>query len=106
MRLQHCAASAARLADTLAWRTTGAEPGEVLAVTLLHHSHDPSFRALPISMGLVRLDAGPIAICFLACGCGSGTRVTIAAKPDQAGRVVVSASPAADRLAALETEPC
>jgi uncharacterized OB-fold protein len=116
MRLQRCTACGmvqypprelcvACLADALEWRTTDAETGEVLAVTLLHHSHDPSFNVqLPIRVGLVRLDAGPTAVCFLADNCAAGMRVNVVARPDHANRIVLSASPATDRFAASDTE--
>jgi uncharacterized OB-fold protein len=116
MRLQHCTMCstaqypprelcAVCLADTLEVRETDAEPGEVLAVTLLHHSHDPAFSSrLPICIGLVRLDAGPSAVCFLAGDCEAGMRVSVVSQQDHAGRIVLSASPVADRVAASDTE--
>jgi uncharacterized OB-fold protein len=116
MKLQHCTTCgaaqyparelcAACLADTLEAHESDAESGEVLAVTLLHHSHDPVFRArLPIRIGLVRLDAGPTAACFLASGCDAGTRVNVVSQTDKAGRIVLSASPPTDRVMASDTE--
>ncbi len=103
MRLQRCSACgtvqypprelcAACLADTLDWRVTDAEPGEVLAHTVLHHSHEPSFAAmLPLRVGLVRLEAGPTVVCFLAERCCAGTRVSVAEHLDSEGRTVLSA---------------
>ena len=45
-------------------------------------------------VGLARLDAGPIAVCYsLAPDCESGARI------------VLSASPPAERLAAMDAEP-
>ena len=74
------------LADTLEWRVTDDEPGEVLASTVLHHSHEPAFDAmLPMRVGLVRLDAGPTAVCFLTEACSAGTRVRVTAKLDYRG---------------------
>jgi uncharacterized OB-fold protein len=82
------------LADHLEWRTTDAEGGEVLASSVLHHSHEAAFRGvLPLRVGLVRLNAGPIVICFLAAGCDAGTRVRITAGNDDAGRTVLTATP-------------
>jgi uncharacterized protein len=67
----------------------------VLAETMLHHSHEPAFNALlPIRVGLVRLDAGPTAVCFLDHGCAAGTRVRITARQDNDGHTVLSATPA------------
>jgi uncharacterized OB-fold protein len=82
------------LADQLEWRTTDAERGEVLATSVLHHSHEAAFRGdLPPCVGLVRLDAGPTAVCFLVAGCYSGMRVRITARSDAAGSAVLTATP-------------
>ncbi len=90
------------LHDALEWQTAEYAAGEVLAVTTLHHSHAPGFRGmLPLRTGLVRLDAGPTALCFLADDCAAGTRVHVTAQHDSAGRTVLSASAAADTFAAL-----
>lgn len=90
------------LADTLKWRVTDDESGEVLAITTLHHSHEPAFAAmLPLRVGLVRLDAGPTAVCFLDERCLPGTRVSVTAKLDSEGRTVLSASAATDSLPAI-----
>jgi uncharacterized protein len=89
------------LNDTLEWQTTEDTPGELLAVTVLHHSHDQRFNAsLPIRVGLVRFDAGPTAVCFLAGDCGAGARVSVTAKHDDEGRTVLSAQAATDSFAA------
>jgi uncharacterized OB-fold protein len=82
------------LADALEWRVSDHEPGKVLATTTLHHSHDPQFRSrLPLRVGLVRLDAGPTTVCFLAEDCGTGTRVVVSAETDDADRAVLTAAP-------------
>jgi uncharacterized OB-fold protein len=82
------------LADRLEWRMTDAEAGEVIANTVLHHSHEAEFRdALPLRVGLVRLDPGPTVVCFLTEGCGVGMRVRITARNDAAGRAVLTATP-------------
>jgi uncharacterized OB-fold protein len=55
------------LSDRLTWETADSLPGRVLARTQLHHSNEPSFRPrLPLTVGLVQFDAGPVAVCFLA----------------------------------------
>lgn len=83
------------LADALEWRTGDSEAGEVLATTVLHHSHEAQVRSrLPLSVGLVRLDAGPTCICFLAERCAAGMRVAVSARIDDAGRAVLTATPA------------
>ena len=72
---------------------TDDEPGEVLASTVLHHSHEPAFNGkLPIHVGLIRLDAGPTAVCFLTEACSAGTRVRVTAQLDGMGRAVLSAA--------------
>jgi uncharacterized OB-fold protein len=82
------------LADQLEWHTSDAEGGEVLASAALHHSHEAAFRGdLPLRVGLVRLDAGPTFVCFLAAGCDAGTRVGITARNDASGRTVLTATP-------------
>lgn len=99
---------AACLADSLDWSVTESEEGEVLADTTLHHSHEPAFReALPMRIGLVRLDVGPAVVCFLDAGCAAGTRVQITARSDDRGRAVLTATPIApaDRLRATAAAP-
>ena len=55
------------LSDLLAWDVADSLPGRVLARTRLHHSNEQYFRArLPLTVGLVQFDAGPVAVCFLA----------------------------------------
>ena len=78
IRLQRCAACGAAqypprefcgacLSDRLDWETAASLPGRVLARTVLHHSNEANFRArLPLTIGLVRLEIGPVAVCFLA----------------------------------------
>ena len=83
------------LADQLEWHVSEAEDGEVLASTVLHHSHEPAFRnALPLCIGLVQFDCGVTAVCFLADGCIPRTRVRITVRADPEGRTVLTASPA------------
>ena len=54
------------LSDALAWEEAESLPARVLACTRLHHSHEPRVRPLlPLTLGLVRFDAGPVAVCFL-----------------------------------------
>jgi len=80
------------LGDALEWQVSDREPGRVLATTTLHHSHDVQFRShLPLHVGLVRLDAGPMVICFLAEGYTPDARVVVSAVTDDADRPVLSA---------------
>ena len=54
------------LSDRLGSQSAAALPARVVARTLLHHSNEPQFRSrLPLTLGLVRFDAGPVAVCFL-----------------------------------------
>jgi uncharacterized OB-fold protein len=82
------------LADALEWRVSNREPGEVLATTTLYHSYDAQFRSrLPLRLALVRLDAGPTTVCFLAEDCGTRARVAVSAETDDADRAILTATP-------------
>ena len=84
---------AACLSDHLEWRVSDGEPGEVLATTTLHHSHDAGFRPhLPLAIALVRLDSGPRIVCF-APAATSRRRVHVTASVDAEGRPVLTACP-------------
>ena len=116
LALQHCTTCgntqypprelcAGCLADSLEWRVTDDAGGEVLASTVLHHSHEPAFRSrLPLRVGLVRLDTGPTAVCFLAEGCDVGSRVRITARLNGEGRAVLSGAIGASSFAAITQE--
>jgi uncharacterized OB-fold protein len=70
------------LSDRLAWDSADSMPARVLARTRLHHSNEPRFRSrLPLTVGLVRLDAGPVVVCFVAetAAQGEGVQVRIGA---------------------------
>ncbi|HUN44539.1 MAG TPA: zinc ribbon domain-containing protein [Acetobacteraceae bacterium] len=55
------------LSERLNWDCGDSLPGHVLARTVLHHSNEPAMRArLPLTIGLVQFDAGPVAVCLLA----------------------------------------
>ncbi len=89
IRLQRCAACGAAqypprevcgtcLSDRLAWESADSLPARVLARTRLHHSTEPRFQPhLPLTLGLVRFDAGPIAVCFLAESAAPGGAVRV-----------------------------
>lgn len=78
IRLQRCAecgaaqyppreACAACLSERLVWGSADQLPARVLARTRLHHTIEPRFRArLPLTLGLVRFELGPVAVCLLA----------------------------------------
>lgn len=66
------------LSDRLAWDSAESLPARVLARTRLHHSNEPRFRAhLPLTVGLVQFDAGPVAVCFLAETAAPGVQVQV-----------------------------
>jgi uncharacterized OB-fold protein len=87
IRLQHCSDCGAAqyparevcgacLSDRVDWATADSLPARVLARTLLHHSNELGFRArLPLWVGLVQFDAGPVAVCFLAESVEAGSTV-------------------------------
>lgn len=66
------------LSEKLAWDSADAMPARVVARTVLHHSNEPRFRErLPLTIGLVRFEAGPIALCFLAASAQPGDTVQV-----------------------------
>jgi NAD(P)-dependent dehydrogenase (short-subunit alcohol dehydrogenase family)/uncharacterized OB-fold protein len=76
----------------LAWRP--ASPmGTLLSQTVIRHSTEPYFQGhRPIALGSVQLDDGPVALAFLAKGCGpAGSRVRILNQLDRAGEAVLVA---------------
>lgn len=94
IRLQRCADCGAAqypprevcgvcLSDRLDWEAAESLPGCVLARTKLHHSNEPGFRArLPLMIGLVRLEAGPVAVCFLSDTAAPGDDVQVRLNAD------------------------
>ncbi len=69
---------AACLSGRLAWDSADSLPARVLARTRLHHSNEPRFRPrLPLTVGLVQFDAGPVAVCFLAETAAPGDSVQV-----------------------------
>ncbi len=69
------------LSDRVAWDSAEQMPARVVARTILHHSNEAAFRArLPLTLGLVRFDAGPVAVCFLVDAApGDAVQVTLGA---------------------------
>lgn len=71
------------LSDRLEWRSADSLPGRVVARTILHHSNEPRFQSrLPLTLGLVQFDAGPVAVCFLAESSLPGDAVRVRQNPD------------------------
>ena len=67
--------------------------GVTLARTLLHRSMDTRFAPrLPLAIGSVKLDAGPVAIAILDADLPPGARVQVRAMPGPEGRAVLHAS--------------
>jgi len=67
--------------------------GTVVAWTALHRSNDPRFtQRLPLRIGSVRLDVGPLVITFLL-DVPQGGRVVVTAACDAVGQPVLSAHP-------------
>jgi uncharacterized OB-fold protein len=80
------------LSDALYQDVRGAVEGALLARTVLHHSQEARFRPhLPLGVGLVKLDAGPIVLCFVPQPHAIGARVTVRASADADGRPVLMA---------------
>ncbi len=83
---------AACLSDRLAWQVAEALPGVLLARTVLHHSHEERFRPrLPLGIGLVRLAAGPVVLCFAPVPRTIGDAVQVRAALDETGTPVLTA---------------
>jgi uncharacterized OB-fold protein len=69
---------AACLSDRLTWDSAESLRARVVAHTKLHHSNQPRFRdRLPLIVGLVQFDAGPVAVCFLAQTAAPGDPVQV-----------------------------
>jgi NAD(P)-dependent dehydrogenase (short-subunit alcohol dehydrogenase family)/uncharacterized OB-fold protein len=102
--LQHCADCAtvqypprsvctACLSHRLEWRETGGA-GELIAATVLHHSNELYYRErVPIQLGTVKLDAGPVALAHLHRDCVAPSRVRVRAHLDKSGQAVLVALP-------------
>jgi uncharacterized OB-fold protein len=80
------------LGSTLDW-TLQDGAGELIAETLLFHSHDGFFRPyLPIRLGLVKLDCGPTAVVYVADAvAATPARVRVAVRLDKAGNAALVA---------------
>jgi NAD(P)-dependent dehydrogenase (short-subunit alcohol dehydrogenase family)/uncharacterized OB-fold protein len=85
------------LGTELAWRRQPGT-GELIASTLLRHSHDVFFRErLPWRLGMVRLDAGPTVVVHLHGDVASApARVRVGARLDKAGMAVLVGFPEKD----------
>ena len=77
------------LSDDLGWRSADSIPGNLLAVTRVHHSFEPAQSGHP-AVGLVQIGPGMTAVCFVAETAQPGP-VTVRASQDKAGRAVLTA---------------
>ena len=80
------------LSDQLDRVTPDPASGVLLARTVLYHSNEARFRPrLPLGVGLVQLDAGPVVVCFAPGDHAIGDRVTIAGARAEHGKVLLEA---------------
>lgn len=87
---------AACWADVLIW-TTIAPRGALIAATRLHVAHEEFFRErLPWRVGIVRLDAGPVAYAHLTPDAPEEGPVQVHARVDRRGRGILVARPLGD----------
>ena len=92
------------LSDRLAWRRVDPS-GTVLAVATLRRSNEPYFRdRLPMRIGSVQLDAGPVVIAWIEHeAVVAGTRVTVGVRLDASGDGSLIVAPAAVPASAPDT---
>ena len=82
------------LSDDLAWENV--DPlGKVLSWTTMHASTNRFFKGiLPVHVGMVKLDCGPVMIAYLAASCRqTGSRVQVTGARDKSGQSVFFAGP-------------
>ena len=84
------------LSHRLAWREIDGA-GELIADTVLHHSNELYYRErVPLRLGTVKLDAGPVALAHLHRDCAAPSRVRVRAHLDKSGQAVLIALPHQD----------
>lgn len=72
------------------WRVSEQEEGVLLAATTLHHSNEARFRPqLPLRIGSVQLDVGPVVIGFLRDRLAPGDRVRVQAEANEVGQATL-----------------
>jgi uncharacterized OB-fold protein len=93
IRLQRCAECGAAqypsrevcgacMSDRLVWECASAMPARVIATTRLHRSNETRFHPLlPLTCGLIKFDAGPVAVCFLAPSAAPADQVAVSQDP-------------------------
>jgi uncharacterized OB-fold protein len=73
------------------WRVSEKEDGVLLAATTLYHSNEPRFRPLlPLRIGSVQLDLGPVVIGFLRGSVVPGDRVRVQAEANEVGQATLA----------------
>jgi uncharacterized OB-fold protein len=78
----------------LKWRPVSST-GLVIVETALHSSNEPFFRSrLPWRIGIVKLEAGPVAYAHLSAGVREGDQTRLISRVDWRGRGVLIALPA------------
>ena len=84
------------LSHRLEWREVSGA-GDLIADTVLHHSNELYYRErVPLRLGTVKLDAGPVALAHLHRDCAAPSRVTVRAHLDKSGQAVLIALPSKD----------
>jgi NAD(P)-dependent dehydrogenase (short-subunit alcohol dehydrogenase family)/uncharacterized OB-fold protein len=85
------------LSHRLEWRAVDGA-GELISDTVLHHSNEIYYRErVPLRLGLVRLDVGPILLAHLHGDCAvAPSRVRMRAHLDKSGQAVLIALPPED----------
>ncbi len=85
---RHC------LGPQVSWKQVS-EEGAVLSWTILHASQEPFFKdKLPLNLGLIKLDCGPVLMAYLAAAArAAGSRVRVSGRLDRSGRAVFFAMP-------------
>lgn len=82
------------LSDDLSWEQVN-PLGKTLSWTTSHASNNRFFKdRLPLHIGMIKLDCGPVMIAYLAASClRAGSRTQISVYPDKSGQAVFLAAP-------------
>ena len=81
------------LSHRLEWREVDGA-GDLIAGTVLHHSNELYYRErVPLRLGTIKLDAGPVALAHLHGDCVAPSRVRVRAHLDKSGQAVLIALP-------------
>ena len=84
------------LSHRLEWREVSGA-GDLIADAVLHHSNELYYRErVPLRVGTIKLDAGPITLAHLCRDCAAPSRVRVRAHLDKSGQAVLIALPGED----------